>query len=73
MHPDRLIQRLPKADPATRLEHYLALEAVLHFITHSPGRTVRLDAPHVQIAARMRGFHLPLQTIAQAMQLLLGR
>ena len=73
MHPDRLIQRLPKADPATRLELYLALEAVIHFITHSPGRTVRASAPAVWTAARMRGLALPLSTIAQAMQLLLGR
>jgi len=46
---------------------------VLTFIAHSPGRTVRASAPAVWTAARMRGFHLPLSTIAQAMQLLLGR
>jgi len=73
MHPDRLIQRLPKADPATRLEHYLALEAVLTYIARAPGRTVRASAPAVWTAARMRGLALPLSTIAQAMQLLLGR
>lgn len=70
MHQSRLIPRLPKADPVRRLELYLAAEAVLTFIAHSPGRTVRASAPAVWTAARMRGFHLPLSTIAQAMQLL---
>lgn len=73
MRQDELIRRLPKGDPLQRFEIFLAAEAVHAYIKASPHRAVRLSAPHVQAAAKMRGLSLPLSAISEALRLLLSR
>lgn len=68
-----LIRRLPPGPPFRRLEIFLAVEAVQRYILASPHRTVRLSAPHVQAAAKLRGLSLPLSAIGEALRLFLGR
>ena len=73
MQPVELIHKLPPGPPLRRLELFLAVEAVQRYILASPHRTVRLSAPHVQAAAKMRGLSLPLSAIGEALRLFLGR